>query len=53
VGELLDEIRDAVLKECKHFDRARTTFYTGGMEVKLFPEMQAKLDSIAAQQRAG
>jgi predicted transcriptional regulator len=34
----------------KHFDRPRTTFYTGGMEVKLSPKLQAKLDSIAAQQ---
>jgi predicted transcriptional regulator len=34
----------------KCFDRARSTFYTGGMEVKLSPELQAKLDSIAAQQ---
>ncbi len=35
---------------CKHFDRARTTAYTDGMEVKLSPELQAKLDSIAARQ---
>ena len=36
--------------ERKHFDRARTSFYTDGMEVKLSPELQAKLESIAAQQ---
>lgn len=34
----------------KHFDRGRSTFYTDGMEVKLSPELQAKLDSVAAQQ---
>src|SRR5258708_24743112 len=33
-----------------HFDRGRTTSYTDPMEVKLSPELQAKLDSIAAQQ---
>ncbi len=33
-----------------HFDRARATFYTDAMEVKLSPELQAKLDSMAAQQ---
>ena len=27
-----------------------STFYTVGMEVKLSPELQAKLDSIAAEQ---
>ena len=36
--------------ERKHFDRARTSFYTDGMEVKLSPELQAKLENIAAQQ---
>ena len=36
--------------ECKDFDRGRTSFYTGSMEVKFSPELQAKLESIAAQQ---
>ncbi len=40
----------AGVSERKHFDRARTSFYTGRMEVKLSPELQAKLESIAAQQ---
>jgi predicted transcriptional regulator len=35
---------------CKHFDRGRSTFGTDGMEVKLSPELQAKLENIAAQQ---
>jgi predicted transcriptional regulator len=34
----------------KHFDRARSSFYTDGVEVKLSPELQARLESIAAQQ---
>jgi predicted transcriptional regulator len=34
----------------KGFDRGRSAFYTGGMEVKLSPELQAKLDNMAAQQ---
>jgi predicted transcriptional regulator len=37
-------------KRCKDFDMGRSTSYTDGMEVKLSPELQAKLDSIAAQQ---
>ncbi len=36
--------------ERKRFDRARTSSYTDGMEVKLSPELQAKLENIAAQQ---
>jgi len=37
-------------KRCKDFDMGRSTSYTDAMEVKLSPELQAKLDSIAAQQ---
>src|SRR5260370_25405815 len=37
-------------KRGNRFDRARSSFYTDGMEVKLSPELQAKLESIAAQQ---
>jgi predicted transcriptional regulator len=35
---------------CKRFDRVWSRSYTGGMEVKLSPELQAKLDSMAAEQ---
>jgi len=34
----------------KDFDRARTNSYTDGIEVKLSPQLQAKPESIAAQQ---
>jgi len=37
-------------KRCKDFDLGRSTSYTDAMEVKLSPELQAKLDSIAAKQ---
>jgi predicted transcriptional regulator len=34
----------------KRFDRTWRCAYTGGMEIKLSPELQAKLDHIASQQ---
>lgn len=38
------------MEECEHFDSSWSSPYTDPMEVKLSPELQAKLDSIAAQQ---
>lgn len=35
---------------CAFFDRLVGSDYTGGMEVNLKPELQAKLDEVAAQQ---
>ena len=34
----------------KRFDRTGRPTYTGGMEINLSPELQAKLDRIASQQ---
>jgi len=48
--QIVREVKVRGFHHCKHFDRPRITFYTDGMEVKLSPELQAKRDSIAAQQ---